>query len=256
MYKVLDDEERTILNHQSYNRLTDDIFYLGSDVVLRMNVILYVVDIKNKKRYFYHKEVGHIDNDHNLVFRMKRSFDYYLSLENYLSDSKGEKLFIQIRLHNMYMLRQTLSSALVWLDDPRYDSLFTHIGGTLDSIPKAMSAIKLTINNLPMGNFIVLCPCFVIKTFEGQSIQSKGIRMFFAYDKYIDLSARQFQGFTQSIMDINLFNAAQQMLSYFGRPPYGCNNIVVGDNLSEQFPKEKRPVKKRHIGDNREENTK
>ena len=31
-------------------------------------------------------------------------------------------------------------------------------------------------------------------------------------------------------MDINLYNAAQNMLSYFGRPEFGFNGFIVDDS--------------------------
>ena len=65
-----------------YNKISDDVYIIGKNIILRMNVVLYNTTSNSNKIYF-HREVNYFDNKANQEMRsIKRSFDYHLSIEN------------------------------------------------------------------------------------------------------------------------------------------------------------------------------
>lgn len=70
------------INYIDYDKLSDDVLYLGSNLFLRMNVSL-----SNKgdqdQRYHFHKEYRYDSKytSSGKLLSIKRSFSYYLSLD-------------------------------------------------------------------------------------------------------------------------------------------------------------------------------
>ena len=229
MYRILEDHERARLNHRSYGKLVDDVYKIGTNTILRMNVILYKTS-PDGTRYLYHKEVGYKDNNMSSM-KIKRSFDYYLSIENFVSDSDGYKEFIQIRVENIPMIRNVLQQVYGWFTNKKYENLYAINDKHELIMPMKVRAIVL--DGLPMGRFISFIPIIINYNteYDKEIQQSRGVRIFLnSHDRFVDISLNRFLGFYQSIMDINLYNAAQNMLSYFGRPEFGFNGFIVDDS--------------------------
>ena len=93
------------------DKVSDDVYAIGPNVILKFNVSL--SKTSQGKRYHFHKEYEYPSKDiknQNLV-TIKRSFDYYLSIENMQKDSNGNKLFIRIGPQE-YMLFKKISNTL------------------------------------------------------------------------------------------------------------------------------------------------
>lgn len=96
-------EERYMKDVFSYTKMTDDLLYLGANLILRMNVILY----SNTERYgrkYYYKEIEYLDKSGIPSRKISRGYDAYLSLEN-VKVINNTKEFIPIRGATLEMIR-------------------------------------------------------------------------------------------------------------------------------------------------------
>lgn len=248
MFRILNESEKNRLHVESYSKLIDDIYIIGTNTVLRLNVALFRTDA-NGHRYLYHKELGFKDDTNKLSYSIKRSFDYYLTIENFVSDKDGNKVYIQIRLQNIPSLRLAMEEVYKWYTSSKYKSLYALNENNELIMPRKVSPIL--IDDLPMGSFISFVPIVLNYNNDyGKSMQqSRGVRIFLNSDtKFIDISINKFFGFYQAIKDINLFQSAQNLLNYFGRPPYGTNGYVVDNSSNAPSIQAK---SRRQIGDDR-----
>lgn len=214
------------LNNFSYNKISDDVYLIGKNTMLKMNVNLiqnYVIDNKNKK-VLYHREIGYFDDKSNTnLYNIKRSFDYFLSIENIKPNEYGFKEFIRIGLPEIMLLRNTLMGCIKWFNDSEYKDLYACNKDTKELImPK--KAPKIVIDSLPQHKFIALTPTII----SFGTDEYPGVRMYLNSEtNFVDISVPRFMGFVQAVIDVNLYMAAQNLLNYFGRPPFGSNIYIV-----------------------------
>ena len=208
-----------------YNKISDDVYIIGKNIILRMNVVLYNTTTNSNKIYF-HREVNYFDNKANQEMRsIKRSFDYHLSIENIKYTDQGYKEFIRIGLPEVMLLKNSLSQVISWFNSPEYSDLYT-LKGT--ELVLAKKPPKLVITPLPQNKFIAFSP--VVIEYGADHIQ--GVRMYLNSEiNYADITVPRFMGFIQSIIDINMYNAAQNMLNYYGRPPFGTNMYTMTNQV-------------------------
>ena len=208
-----------------YNKISDDVHIIGKNIILRMNVILYNTTANSNKIYF-HREVNYFDSVANQERRsIKRSFDYHLSIENIRYTDQGYKEFIRIGLPEVMLLKNSLSQVISWFNSPEYSNLYSIKDNKLSLTRKPP---KLVIAPLPQDKFIVLSP--VVIEFGVDHVQ--GVRMYLnSENNYADITVPRFMGFIQSIIDINMYNAAQNMLNYYGRPPFGTNMYTMNNQV-------------------------
>ena len=129
------------------DKISDDIYSLGPNVLLKFNVSL--SRSSNGKRYHFYKEFEYpssFDNIKSLV-TIKRSFDFYLSIENMQKDNNGNKLFIRIGAQEYMLFKKALEQAISWFTDPKYNNLFATNRGKLVIMPPIP---EFRISNLPM----------------------------------------------------------------------------------------------------------
>lgn len=203
--------------HDDYEKLTDNIYFLGSNTVLRLNVTL-----ANKRedgtRYSFHQEYEYTTSKYmnkNRVVTLRRSFDYYLSIENLKSTPYNEKEFIMILVQDMYHFIEKIKEASKWFIDSSYSTLFATNKGKLTVLDR-VPPIEIFINN----KCIRLEP--VVIDYADNTIE--GVRMFLnSNSNFIDIPVGRFMGLLYLVERINLFESAQLLVNYLGRPDYGTN---------------------------------
>ena len=103
-----------------YDKLSDDVLYLGSKLYLRMNVSLSTKNEQDISRYHYHKEYSYPSkySNNNLV-SIKRSFTYYLSF-----DKADIRNIVMIRAQDMIVLNRALERVVLWFEDKEHNAFY------------------------------------------------------------------------------------------------------------------------------------
>lgn len=222
MYRKLTVPEALNLTHEDYNKLSDDVYFVGKNMILKLNVSLYTTT-PDGKRYLYHKEYGYYDQKiKENTFSLKRSFDYYLSLENINATDTGVKEFIRIGYPELLLLKTKLKIVYEWFNEERFFDLYRYTKDQKLSLPRKPP--KIVLNEFPQSKYIELTPVVI-------NDQHPGVRLYLNSDEnYADIYLSKFMGFYQVITDFNLYMAAQNLLNYFGRPDYGTNAYIMQTN--------------------------
>ena len=206
-------------HNDDYEKLTDNVYFLGNNVVLRLNVVL-ASKKEDGSRYSYHQEYEYTTNkyiDKNRVITMRRSFDYYLSIENLKSTPYNEKEYIMIRIQDMYHFIEKINEASKWFIDKKFKNIF----GMDKTTNKLIIFDRVNpIDIYVTGKKLILVP--VVIDYGDNTIS--GVRMFLNSDtNFIDITIDKFMGLVYLINNIRLFESAQLLVNYLGRPDYGTN---------------------------------
>lgn len=212
-----------MIGWKNYAKISDEIF-ASNNISLKMNVNLIKeipVQDGTKRRKLFHLEFGYKDKEGSDVYSIHRSFDYYLSIENTAKLSDGYKEFIRIGITEIDNFRLEFSKVFRWIHD---ENLFiTDSNGRL-YINKDIKPIF--IGGLPPKNkFIAFEPAVgdIDNPFKAIKIVLN------SQSNVILMPINKFMGFYHVIMNINLYNAAQNIVNYFGRPAYGSNLYKIGE---------------------------
>lgn len=215
------------ISHEQYEKLVDDVYFLGNAVVLRMNVVL-AKKSDDGRRFYYHNEFLYSTNkyiDTNQIVTMRRSFDYFLTIENnkYID---GEKESLMIRIQDMLILRQLLSNVYAWFTSQQYRNLFAFSKGKLILLDKVD---PIVISGLALGKYLSFEPTIV----SYDNAEYEGVRMYLnSKSNYVDMTVDRFMGFYYLISTIDLYQSAQLLLNYHGRPEMGTHVTTFNDEAT------------------------
>lgn len=232
-----------------YEKISDDVFTLGRNVVLRFNVSLSYKD-KEGNRVHYHKEYKYQSKYRGVesLITLRRSFDYYLTIENVYKDDNGNKEFIRLGACEIIKFKIFLQNAINWFNDTKYSSLYAIKDNKLVMMGRPENLI---LNELPMEKYLVLEA--IVCVYEKKSFP--GVRLYLSSDgNFVDMSLDRLMGLYYSISTFNLYQSGQLMLNYVQRPEFGTN--IVDFSTQEYNPfepsvegvsvKEGRKIKVRH----------
>ena len=241
------------IEDERYDKISDDLYIIGSNVVLRFNVSL----SKNNDniRNYFHKEYEYTSkySNANTLITIRRSFDFFLSIENFKKDDiTGIKEYIRIGIQEIMLLRYKLREVLRWFTDKEFENLFGKKGRKLLILGRVE---KICIDRLSMDKYLEFEP--VVCDFETESVP--GVRIYLSSENnYADMSVDRFMGLYYLLESINMYESAQLMLNYLGRPENGTNLVSFSGQEYERSSgtegisaKEGRriPVKNRGLGD-------
>lgn len=212
-----------LFSYIDYERISDDIYFLGGPgrFILRMNVSLAKKKDKNSndRRHFYNEySYDSKYDDKGQVVSIRRSYDYYMTLESLEDRLNG----VMIRPQDMILLRSRLSEVLNWFSN----DVFVIRKGKLmvGARPKPVLiegfADKKSIKFEPI----------IIDWEDGN--QTRGVRISLSDIIFSDITIDRMYGFVYIINSINMVQSAQSMLAFMGMPEYGTNRyeIDVGYN--------------------------
>lgn len=211
-----------IFKEIDYDKISDDLYIMGSNTILRFNVSLAKVNSNDSTRIHYHKEFKYATgkySDRKEVSIIRRSFDFFLSIENFKNTDAYTKEFIMIRTQDMYFIRESLKVVRDWMRGELFNKIFAKKNGAL----VVLYSPKLMINGLAQDKYIEVEPCII--TYKND-ITTTGIRMYLSNNaNYVDMSFDKFMGMLYLIDSINMYEAAQLMINYIQRPELGTNQI-------------------------------
>lgn len=214
-------------------KISDDMYALGPNVVLRFNV--HLARTTNNNRYHFHKEFEYSSkaNGFESLVTIKRTFDFYLSLENCQKDSNGNKVFIRIGPAEYINFKTALETAISWFRDEYYETLFVYDSGKLimtQPIPEYI------VSNLPMNKYIKFEPVIIDKGLANAD-KEPGIRIELSDDSsYVDITLDKFMGLYYLVSNLNMYQAAITVVNYLGRPPFGTSRITM-EGAGRTLPK-------------------
>lgn len=208
------------------DKVSDDVYAIGPNVILKFNVSL--SKTSQGKRYHFHKEYEYPSKDiknQNLV-TIKRSFDYYLSIENMQKDSNGNKLFIRIGPQEYMLFKKGLEEAISWFTDSKYAKLFARDKGKLVLVSPIP---EFKIPNLPLRNYIEFTP-IIIERGMAEADKEPGVRITLSDpSKFIDINLDRLMGLYYIVSCLNMYQAALTMVNYIQRPEFGTNRFIMSD---------------------------
>lgn len=228
-----------IYYHNQYDKLVDDILIFANNAVLRMNVILSNKG-DDKTRYHYHSEFMYDSNkyiDTDKLITLRRSMKYYLSIENLKAPMGSEKEFIMIGVKDIINVRFKLDQVSKWFTSSEFSGLYAYSDSKLVLLGRVE---PIVISGLPMNKKIVLEPTVLV--YDNASYE--GVRMYLNnQNNYIDIHVDSFMGLLYIINSINMYESAQLLLNYLGRPELGTNLVTFNDNNNYIEQNEKVEVK-------------
>ena len=207
-----------------YEKLSDDLLFLGNNVVLRLNVSLAKVNNKNneRERVSAHKEFLYPSSkyvDADRLITLRRSFGFYLTLEKL--DIKDAT--VMIRVQDILLLRAKVNEALMWFDNGTF-------GIKNKNLYIIRKPVPIIVSGFPESKSIKFEP--IVIQWDETQLQQQGIRMTFGFeDAYVDIPIDKFYGFVYVLNSINMFESAQLLLNYLGRPEYGSNMVTFEENF-------------------------
>ena len=212
-----------------FEKISDDIVHMGKGLVIRINVNL--AKAYNGNRYFFYKEYEYSLGGYKRV-SIKKSFDYYLSIEDVFKPKDRDKVFIRLGPGDYYSFMNMLRKVVDWFTDAKFKKLYANNKGVL--VLAAPTVPTESLNGLPMGLNLTMNPT-VIDTGTGfkpgiaiEVSDNKEFRV--SYDMTIDNLFTVYG----SLLNYNMFLSAQIMLASMGIP-LGTNRINL-DNLQSSNP--------------------
>ena len=198
------------IEYLDYDKISDDLCWLGNKCVVRM-----VVKLANKNkdgdRNHFHREYKYQSNynDKREVITVRRSFDYYISIDNL--DTKDS---IIITVRDILLLRAQLAQVFNWF----YDKTFAMKNNQMIIFEKKK---PIMVDGL-MGRKYLMFEPIVYTDYEEQ--QSKGVRITLGNpNAFSDVPVSAFAGFMYLINSIDMYTAAQNIINYIGHPAFGTN---------------------------------
>lgn len=215
------------IQYEEYDKLSDDVLYLGSNLCLRMNVSL---SFKNQdQRHHFHKEYKY-DSNHGDLRSIKRSFSYYLTLEK--TDLRNINGGIMIRPQDMIILRSKLDEVSLWFKSDTF--------GLKDKKELIVKKTKqsIMVNGLANQKYLQFDP--IVLVYENTGEQTPGVRITLGDSSiFADISVDKFFALQYTISEFNMYLSAQLLVNYLGRPEYGTNLYTIQDDASLAQPQDK-----------------
>lgn len=226
------DKELDSTEYFKVDKISDDVYALGPNVILKFNVSLSKTS-NNGTRHHFHKEYEYKPNgSSSTVVTIKRSFDYYLSLENMQKDSNGNKVFIRIGPSEYMMFKKGLEEAISWFTDKKYEKLFARDKGKLVLVNPIPNFI---MSNLPMQKTIELVPVIIDKGIANAD-KEPGVRIYLGNDsQFIDINLDRLMGLYYIISCFNMYQSALEIVNYLERPAFGTNRYILDQDLIKPF---------------------
>lgn len=201
--------------HGDYKRIVDrGIFYLDRNYTMNFTVEL------EKNERSYHSEFGYHQKDGKFSVGIYRTINYYLSIESWQKDQSGNRNDIRVNQDNFYQFLIATRAAMNWLISKDNASLFIRTKDGNIAINHAVEPI--IVNGIYDNTKLELSPA--VFTNPNNGIQEAGIFIYINNaSEPIFLSAKRFVNFQYFIENFNMYNTAQNMINYLGRPENGTN---------------------------------
>ena len=218
------------MEFMKYDKVSDDVYTIGPNVVLRFNVSLSKITNDNKRYHFY-KEFEYNTRAQGIdsLVTVKRTFDYYLSIENVQKDKEtDDKAFIRIGASDYYRFKGQLDNVYEWFTNKKYKNLFMKDKGKLiltSPVPDS------TVGGYPQNKYIRFIPTIIDKN-EGNDKMQPGVQMdLSSYNNSVVMTFDRFMGLYYIICNFNMYQSAQNLVGYLGFQP-GLNRFNMSSSTN------------------------
>ncbi len=217
----------------NYEKITDDLYYMGSNIVVKFNVSLARKREDGSRNIFHHEfeyAMNKYSNPKNLV-TIKRQFEYYLSIEN-VKAINNQKEYIYIGVQDFIQFKQKIIESTKWFTNAQFENLFAKKDNKIIMLGK-VEPIDISFNR---GNKSIRVEPIILN-YEDKTLT--GVRFYLcSLDNYVDIDVDRYMGFVYLISSLNMFQSAQIMLNYIGRPEDGTNRMSFNNESERDFADE------------------
>lgn len=219
-----------MISNEMYDKISDDIYLLGKNAILRFNVSL-SNSVDNMRNYF-HREFEYNSKyaNANSLITIRRSFNFFLSLENIKRDEEtGNKEFIIIGVSEIMLFKYKIKESIKWFTDKKFENLYATKGDKLIMLGRVD---PIRIDNLPMNKYIEFEPV----VYTNGDYNAPGIRIYLSSENnFIDMTVDRFMGLYYIVDNLNMYESAQLMVNYLGRPDNGTNIFRYSDGNETEY---------------------
>ena len=212
--------------HNDYDKISDICMWLSKDYVLKFNVVLNKRTTGNNTSNYY-KEFGYnVDNEFRV--NISRNFSYYLTIEAVKKLSNGWKHKVHIGVNDIYFVQYKLQEIVSWFTSEKYKSLFVKTNNKI----KISIKVEPAIIKLQYDEYLEVEPSIITYNNGEQVI---GVRIYVSSDYnsfFMDLNT--LLSFNYFISTFNMYQSAQLMLNYLGRPANGTNHTRYNNKKTPQ----------------------
>ena len=210
-------KEMCTIVHNDYEKISDKIMFLSNDYILKFNVNL---NKRNKNKENFHKEFGYTVNG-DFRINISRDFVPYLSIES-ARRSDSNKVQLQIGMNDIYFFRMKLQEVVGWFTTEQFKNLFVRKDDRI-IIPVKVDSI---IAHVSFGQYIEFEPTTAVFNNE----QLIGVRVYLSSDNIsFFMGVNTLLSLNYFIETFNMYQSAQLMLNYLGRPDNGTNYMEFQD---------------------------
>ena len=202
-----------------YEKISDDLCFLGPNVTLKFNVALAKKGENDIKTYFhkeYERPSSFIDTDRSVS--IKRSFNYFLSIDIKTSFDSN----IMIRTCDMIQMKLKLKESLKWFNGQVFRETHGHYTIVWDHK-------TITIGKF-LGNKYLLLEPNIMETKAGD--ERPCVRMSFASGSYVDIDMDNYMSFVYIIDTIDMYGAALTMINYLPINAGKNHYVLDGDSMA------------------------
>jgi len=206
------------LVHNDYDRISDIVMWLGNGVSLKFNVDLFYVRKINKNstaKENYHKEYLYTDKDKYSRVKIARNFSYYFSIDVSRNDLKT---YVKLFHADIYFIIFNLKRVMKWMaGEDGVNKIFAKRQDGRIVVVNRPDPIKV---QLQFDQYIEFEPAVDYST--GYDIV--GINVYMNNDSSMFfMPSNIIFSLYQMLSTCNMYQLAQNMLNYIGRPSYGTN---------------------------------
>lgn len=207
-----------------YDRISDDIIPLGKNAVMRFNVSLNSNTGNNLR--FFHQEFEYNSKkspQHSLV-SVKRVYEYYISVENYVQPADTSKAFIKVTVKDFVLLKSMLKACIAWHTDPKFAHLFVKDGNNnvfmCAPIPEPLE-LKLS----QMGKYLKFEPFVVHNSRTGMDEPGLLLTMSDPLNT-VEINIDRLMAIYDILSNMNMFAVAQSMVPSITVPIGTCRTMM------------------------------
>ena len=223
------------LIHNDYDRISDKVMWLGFGALLNFNVDLYFQrkDAKSSdkiKENFHREYLYKINQDDPYRVKIIRDFNYYFSIDYTLKEIKERAI---ISPEQIYFVIFNLKKVMLWfIGENGINTIFSKNKDGKIFIPTHPEPIKI---NLAFGSYIEFEPAIGM---DNNGYETIGVKTYINSDAvFFFINSDIIFSLYHMLSTCNMYELAQNMLNYVGRPPYGTNsyNVNMGENVSNNY---------------------
>ena len=203
------------IQYINYDKLSDDVLYLGSKTYLRIVVQLSIKKDPDK-RYHFHKEYSYYSkySENGKLNSMRRSFEYFLTIEKTDMGLNG----IMIRTQDMILFKKKLWDVSKWFEKDVFVIKKKHL--------IVLPTEPIVLDGLAGGKYIKFEP--IVLKWEDTNKEDTGLRITLGDPSiFIDITPDRFFSLLYTIDTFNMYEAASLLVNYLGRPSFGFNMVEL-----------------------------